>query len=188
MDVFKGKMKMDESFDYSHLLTMNYLILGLHKKTVEDEKGDIIRLELYREYDEASETHTKLAVLEERTYIREATTGILIKRSTDHKWYDPEGNLIARNDVVPKFYTFQKGFKANKRARQNLIDKASMTLLLSVGVDNTKAFWKTLGPDDVKDYRNIGDLAIVNSINTSTESYMTAGVKATVAGILNIVF
>lgn len=168
--------------------TIDYRILGLHKNEIFDAKGDLVLIEYYIDYDDVTDTFSNLAVRETRVYTRDVTTGILVKRETNIDWYDTAGAIGASKSQINKYYTAVKGFESNKQARQNLLNNASMYLLSQVGITDAKAFWKTLGPDDVKDYKNIGDLAIVTSINNSTEPYMTAAIKATLDTILNVTY
>lgn len=168
--------------------TIDYRILGLHKNEVFDSKGDLVLIEYYTGYDGDTDTFSGLAVREERVYTRDTTTGLLTKRETSINWYDSTGTIGTSRNQINKYYTAVKGFESNKKARQNLLNNASMYLLSQVGIDNAKAFWKTLGPDDVNDYKNIGDLNIVTSISNSVEPYMTPTIKATLDTILNVTY
>lgn len=167
---------------------VNYNLLGLHKNEIFDEKGDLVVVQYFVDYDAETGIHSTMAVEERRTYTRDSNTGVLKQRSTDIDWYNTEGSVGASKTQVNKYYTAVKGFESNKKARQNLLNNASMYLLSQVGLTDAKAFWKTLGQDDVKDYKNIGDLSIIDSINNSVESYMNATIKATLVTILNITY
>jgi hypothetical protein len=63
-----------------------------------------------------------------------------------------------------------------------------MYLLGQVGLDDSKAFWKTLNQTVVEDYKEIGDLTLVTEINSSTETYMTPTIKGTLDTILNVTY
>jgi len=167
---------------------LNYNLLGLHKSEIFDANGDLIKVQYFVDYDANTKVFTNLAVEERRTYTRDVNSGVLTQRITDIDWYDSAGVVAASKTQLNKYYSAVKGFESNKKARQNLLNNASMYLLSQVGLLNAKLFWKTLGNDDVKDYKNIGDLAIVSSINNSTEVYMNAQIKATLDVILNVVY
>ena len=165
---------------------LDYSILGYHKESIFDTKGDLVTVNFYLNYDGV--TYSDLRVKETRVYTRDVVTGLLTRRDMTIQWFDTDGVTVIYTKVTTKHYTAQKGYSLNKRARQNLIDTASMYLLSQVGLVDAKAFWKTLSSDAVKDYVSVGDLGIVTEINASAEVYMTVPIKAALDVILNIIY
>jgi len=162
---------------------IDYNILGYHKQEVFDIKGDLTTVNYHKNYDGV--TYSDLKVKEERTYTRDVATGLLIERDTVITWY-LDGNEAGTKNTK-KYYTAQKGFVNNKRARQNLIDKASMYLFSQIGKTDARIFWGLM-KGFVDDYVATGDLALVTEINNSTEIYMTGIIKSTLESILNVVY
>jgi len=164
---------------------INYNILGYHKEETFDSKGDLIILKYYHSYDEQTDTFSNLSVEEIRTYTRDITTGLLTKRETIINWYDDNEVLTETKTNITKYYTAQKGYANNKRARQNLIDKASMYLLSQVGKTDATSFLR-IAKNEISGYV-AGDIQpLLDVISNSTEIYMTATIKATLDVILNI--
>lgn len=201
-DIFKGKMRMDQTMDFSEIVDADYRILGLHQQEIQDTNGDIIILKFYRNYDSENDIFSGIAVNEDRVYTRDTSTGLLKKRETSHTWYDIEGNIIATKTQVQKFYSSKKGFQSNKRARQNLIDKASMYLFSALATNNAGDM--VLTEIEIDDFESLTDSAsskylksntdpLINIITNSTDNtkpefrgYITAGIQQTLLTILNI--
>jgi len=164
---------------------IDYRILGYHKKEIFDTKGDLATVEFYKNYDPGTDTFSNLRVKETRTYTRDAVTGLLTQRDMTIEWYGG-GEILMTTKTTTKFYNAQKGYVANKQARQNLIDKAAMYLVSQVGVPNSKAFWKTVR-NEADDYVNASEVtALINAINASTEPYITQPIKDTLVAMLNV--
>ena len=190
---------MDGSFDYTSNLNIDYRCLGLHKEEVFDINGDIVELNLYREYNDATEIYSEIAVKETRVYIRDAVTGILKKRVTDIKWYDEEGGVILTKTQITKYYTSKKGFRANKKARKNLLEKASVYLYGALmAVDSNTA---EVNKDDFEELTEIAQAKyiksttqpLIDTITNSTDNtkpeyrdYITTGIRDTLLTILNV--
>lgn len=204
-DIFRQKMDMNENlfYDKPFILDNDYRILGLHKDESIDTNGDVHTLSFYRNYDEGTKTFTGLAVQEKRSYFRHSYTGFLTKRITDSiKWYDLEGNVFAEKTSIPKFYNDTKGFEKNKRARQNIVNKASLALFQEL--INANPATADANVDDFQDLTdsavskylksnmtpllNILNNSVVDDGNPSFRSYMTPAIKDSLIGILNIVY
>lgn len=180
----------------------NYNLFGLHKKEYFDSKGDLITLELYKDYDEETQTHTNLAIKENRTYTRDVNTGLLIKRVTQIIWYNVDGEECKTKTNINKYFSPKKGFVANKRARQNLIDNASMYLYSQLMTNN--AGDKTQTDIEVDDFESLTDAAqskyiksntlplldiVTNSIDNTKDEYrvyITEAMQTVLLSILNI--
>lgn len=166
-------------------INVNYNLLGYHKQEIFDNKGDLITLRYFREYDEVNDVFSNKAIEENRTYTRDVTTGLLTKRQTTIDWFDESGNNVATKTNVTKYYSAKKGYAKNKRARQNLIDNASMYLLSQVGQTDATAFLRIV-KSDINGYVG-GDIQpLLDAISSSTETYMTQTIKDTLDVILNV--
>ncbi len=196
---FEGKSKMNGGIDYTKHLDIDYTLFGLHKEEIFDDKGDLIELNLYRQYDDVNEIYSEIAIKEERNYIRNSSTGLLKKRITDIKWYDEDGNVILEKTQVTKFYSKKKGFRANKRARKNLIEKASMYLFgalitadplnAEANVDNFESLTDSAASKYIKsNTQPLIDIITNSTDNTKDEfrDYMTTGMRDTLLTILNV--
>lgn len=179
----------------------DFRLLGLHKKEYFDEYGDLSKIEYYTAYDLPTDTFSELAIVENRIYTRDINTGLLVQRVNTIDWYDIDGAIIQNKNNLTKYYSAQKGFVANKRARQNLIDKSSLYLYSSlIANDGTNAITNV---DDYSELTNEAErnyikgtidpllLIITNSVdNTKPEyrTYITATIKATLLFLLDINF
>ena len=162
------------------LKNVDYSIQGYHKKLVFDNKGDLTEVWYYKNYDTVNDTYSNLMVKETRTYTRGVST-LLERRDMLIEW--GTNGKVSKETV--KYYTPELGYKANKRARQNLIDRASMYLLDSIGLYDSKAFLKII-TSEMANYVD-GDIQpLLDVINSSSETYMTPTVKSTLDSILNI--
>ena len=160
----------------------NYNLKGYHKDLTFDAKGDLVEVSYYKNYDISGKIFSNLQVKESRTYIRGAST-LLEQRNMLIEWYS-ETKIIA-SKTINKYYTSEIGYKANKRARQNLVDKASMYLLSVIGIDDAKNFLEDVS-GSILTYVDGTISPLVNLISTSTETYMTPEIKATLDVILNV--
>lgn len=178
---------------------INYNILGLHKVEHFDGNGDKHRVEYFLNYDEVNEQFIDLAILEERVYTRDANTGLLSLRLMTITWYDTEGVIGIQKIDIPKRYSAKKGFTANKRARQNLIDNASMYLYSQLLVNDPLT--ADANVDDYEGLTNAAQSKYINSnttpllevITNSTDNtkpeyraYITEAMRDTLLGILNV--
>ena len=161
----------------------DYNLLGYQKDSIFDIKGDLVEVNYYQNFDGI--VYSDLKIKEQRTYTRDLSTGILLKRDSVITWY--LDGIEAGIKTTEKYYTTTKGFVSNKRARQNLIDKASMYLFSQIGKTDSRLFWG-ITKGFVDDYVATGDLALVQAINDSTELYMTVVIKAALDVILNVTY
>ena len=184
------------------ITSVNYNLLGLHKKEYFDSNGDLNKLEMYTNYDQQADIYTGLAILEERTYLRDASTGLLKTRTTNITWYDIDGNVNTTKSNVTKFFSAKKGFVANKRARQNIIDKASMYLyqelmITNLGDKNVTDLqidnFETLTSIEQGSYIKSNTTPLISLITNSTDNakdeyrdYITPSVQAVLLSILNV--
>jgi len=178
---------------------INFNILGLHKKEYFDTKGDLIKIELYKSYDEETSIFTNLAITDERTYTRSPQTGLIIKRDTVITWYYEGGEVGHTTSTIEKYYSAKKGFVANKRARRNVIDQASMYLysqLLAndaVNADSNVDDFESLTNSAQSKYINSNIQPLLDIITNSTDNtkdeyrdYITAAMQTVLLGILTI--
>lgn len=101
-------------------------------------------------------------------------------------WY--RNNLVvATKAMPPKHYSAKQGYQANKRARANLIDTASMYLLSAVGKENATAYLVTLG-NNMSFYKDGNITPLIDQIASATEPYMTETVKTQLNNILNVTY
>ena len=196
-EVFPKPFQMTgDSEDCRHL---NFGLYGLHKRETIDSKGDTIRVEYFKDYDPGTTTFSNIAVDENRTYSRDVNTGLAISKVTDIDWYDDEGNIQAQKQSITKYYTLEKGFRINKRARKALIDQASM-YLFGVLIGNNPLTAEA----NVDDFQDLTDSAVskyiksnmqplLDIITNSTEAaepefraYMTADIRDGLLTILNV--
>lgn len=179
----------------------DFRLLGLHKKEYFDQYGDLFKIEYYTEYNIQTDMFSGLAIVENRTYTRDVVTGLLYMRTTNIEWYDVDGNVMQTKTNLTKFYSAQKGFTANKQARQNLIDRASIYLYSALmGIDPTTAVvnvddYSALTNEAERNYIKGTIDPLLEIISNSTDnlkpeyrSYITAEIKATLLAILDITY
>ena len=75
-----------------NLLDVDYSILGYHKESIFDSKGDLVTVNFYINYDGV--TYSDLRVKETRVYTRDVVTGLLTKRDMTIQWFDDDGLTI----------------------------------------------------------------------------------------------
>ena len=177
----------------------NFHLYGLHKRETFDSKGDIIRVEYFKDYDPVTPEFSNLAVDETRTYTRDANTGLPVSKATNIDWYDDQGNIQAQKLSVTKYYSPENGFVLNKKSRKSLIDKASMYLYSAlIAADPLTA------EANVEDFEDLTDLAqskyvksnmqpLIDIIANSTDNtkpeyrdYITTTIRDTLLLILNV--
>lgn len=163
---------------------VDYRIQGYQKKPTFDAKGDLVSVEYYRHYDESTDEYSVLKVRETRVYTRDVNT-LLKKREMNIQWFKGTSVMAEKNTV--KFYTPEQGYDANKRARRNLINRASMYLLNEVGLTNGKAFLDTVS-SAIATYVDGSIQPLLDGISNSSETYMTATIKGTLDTILNVTY
>lgn len=182
----------------------DFRLFGLHKKEYFDEKGDLVKIEYYKNYDEVNDIHIDLAILEERIYTRDASNALLSKRENTITWFDVDGNINEKKQNITKYYSAKKGFEANKRARQNLLDKASMYLFQALITNASGNF--TLAEQQTEDFDVLTDDAqsqyvkstmqpLITIITNSTDNtkseyrdYITEEIKIVLLSILDITY
>lgn len=185
--------------DNSNPESIDFNILGLHKKEYFDANGDLTKIELFLDYDSVNDVYIDLAVVEDRTYTRSATTGLIIKRETVISWYDESGSVAKTSTTIAKYYSAKKGFTANKRSRQNIIDNASMYLFSQLAANDYPT--ADANVDDFEDLTNSAQSKYINSntqplldiITNSTDNtkpeyrdYITPAIQTALLSILTI--
>lgn len=178
---------------------LDYNILGLHKKEYFDANGDLYKIELYNDYNQETGVFTNLAVVEDRVYTRDSSTGLIIKREITITWYYEDGSVGNVRENVYKYYSSKKGFVANKRSRQNIIDQASMYLYSQLLENDAPT--ADANVDDFESLTNSSQSKYVNSniepllliVTNSTDNtkpeyrtYITAAIQTVLLGILTV--
>ena len=193
MNLFKKPFRATgKAYDITNV---NYNLLGLHKKEYFDSNGDLNKLELYVNYNQATDVYTNLAIKEDRVYTRDSNTGLLTTRSTDITWYDMDGGVNATKSNQTKYFSAKKGFVANKRARQNLVDNASMYLYSQLMQNNGGD--KTLTDTQIDAFEDMTDSAqskyiksnanpLLDIVTNTTESYITEAIRTVLLSILDV--
>jgi hypothetical protein len=197
--IFKTFKAKNTNFD---ITGENYNLFGLHKKEYFDSLGDLTKIELYTDYDAENDIYTGLAIKEDRAYTRDSSTGLLNTRITNITWYDIDGGINYTKSNITKYFSAKKGFVANKRARQNLIDNASMYLYSELMIANLGD--KTATDLQVDDFESLTDSAqskyvksnmtpLMDIITNSTDNtkpeyraYITEAIKTVLLSILNV--
>lgn len=164
--IFKENFRATKEHIDPELVDFN--ILGLHKKEYFDSFGDLIKIELYQTYDEPSGTHIDLAVVENRVYTRSASTGLITKREITITWYYENGEIGNVVESRTKYYSAKKGFRANKRARKNIIDQASMYLFQQLMSNDP-----TTADVNVDDFESLTDSASSKYIKSNMDPLLT---------------
>ncbi len=192
----------------------DFTVKGYHKDITTDSKGDFIKIVYLENYDTVTKTGIP-KVIEDRTYERDAQTGLMINRITDIYWL--EGNAVIAHEKHYKSYPPDKGYKANKKARKNIIETASMWFyseMLDVaylGVDPEDPDYVNLlttalknATDNVLEFEDLTNKAegqyiksntdklldIINSVDDveseNYRAYVTPTMKGTLLAILDI--
>jgi hypothetical protein len=195
----KGRLRFDDTMDYGNLLDNDYRLVGYHKKETFDSKGDLILLEFFNSYNDEESAFKNLMIKETRVYERNLNTSLPVKRTTNITWYNDEGDVVLSKVDVIKIYSNKKGFVANKRARRNIIDNASMYFygqLMNNDYSTSQA-----NADDFEDLTNSesskyikGNIQpLISSVTNSTDEskseyreYMTLGMRDEIINIINI--
>jgi len=162
----------------------DYRIKGYQKKPTIDANGDLVIVEYFKDYDETTKQYSNLKVKETRVYTRDSST-LLMKRDMTIQWFS--GGKETAVVTTQKFYTAEQGYSANKRARQNLINRASMYLLSEVGLTDGKTFLNGV-TGEISTYVDGSIQPLVDAIANSTEPFMTLTIKGTLDTILNVTY
>ena len=180
---------------------LDFRIYGMHKRETFDGNGDLTLLEYFKDYDAVASTFSGIAVKENRIYVRDATTGLPLTRITDIDWYDEDGNVQLSKLQITKYFSAKKGFVANKRARRNIIEKASMYLYsaliqsdpanVSVNIDNFESLTDSAASKYIKsNTQPLLDIITNSTDNTKPEyrDYITTEIRAILLAILNVTY
>ena len=165
----------------------DYRLNGYHKEKIYDDKGDVVQVNFYKNYNPVTETYTQLKVRENRTVERDATTGVPNKVTVDIEWFKSDETTVIAGKQLEKYINGFDGQQMNQNARVNLVTKAQGYLLQSVGLENTKELGEDVGIERSA-YISGTTQSLIDAVNNSTRPYMTAEVKATVTAILNVTF
>jgi hypothetical protein len=187
--VLKSVKSVNTEYTIDNLDEINYdfRLNGLHKKKEFDDKGDLVKVEYYQNYDENTSVYSNLKITETRTYTRDANSKLLIKRDNIIDWKEDDGVTNKKTKSTTKHYDSQSGYDNNKRAKRNIINKASMYLFFSIGEVNAKAFLVIIATE-ISIYIDGNNQPLLDLISNSTETYMTTEVKATLNTILDVQF
>jgi hypothetical protein len=161
---------------------IDYNIQGYHKDLTFDSKGDLRQVLYYRQYNPVTQEYSILKIKESRVYTRGGST-LLEQRDMVIEWYGG-GEVMATKNTT-KYYSAELGYEANKRSRHNLINKASMYLLSTVGLTEAKNFLDS-SSGSISTYIDGNIQPLLDLILASTEPYMTPTVKGILDAILNI--
>ncbi len=188
--------KLTGRYDADELLIIDYDILGLHKqRTI--TKGELREINYYRNYDQVN--YTDLVIKENRRYVRNPATGLLVYRLLDIYWYNTNNEIGFSIQNRAKHYTFQESREEMKIRRTNIIADAEKYLLylliqnavteLGVEQGQPAGFIQSLeflgSVKFEKDYYidGIGQ-PLENAISNATQTYMTQTIKDAILDII----
>ena len=164
----------------------DYRIQGYMKKNVYGTNGDLITVEYYGQYDSQTQTYSNLIVKEIKTIERDINFGIPFQENIEIVWYKSDGSVIAQKNIL-KVIDINDGQKINQNSRTNLTTKAQGYLIQTVGLANTKELGVDISSERSA-YISGATQALIDAVNNSSRTYMTAEVKASVVAILNVTF
>ncbi len=145
-------------------------IFGLFEKGALDEKGDVVLLEMYKDYDEGTGLYDKLAVKETRTYQRNVVGG-MEKRITNIQWYYENGKKANNEKDTQKFFSAAESMTQNQKSRTNLVNKAGTDLVM----DLIKQYGPTEGEDKAQEFlASLTDVGAIYMQAINIEPLVTA--------------
>lgn len=111
----------------------DYNILGFHKKRL-IIKGELIKIDYYRNFNPLNNEYSDLVVSEERVFNRNQI-GLVQYRQMNIKWYLKNGEIGCSKNTI-KYYSPTESIDEGKNRRENIISEAKLCVLLSVGQSN----------------------------------------------------
>lgn len=159
--------------------------IGLYEDVTLDEKGRISIITFYRNYDFDTRTPS-IPLVRERYSFTEDALGFVKLRNKKIDYYDELQNIVYTNETIQdKPYNFMTAKAEGERRRKNLIDKATLSLINSVGLANAISFSSSLA-SQINSYVFGSDTAsLKNSITNAVQAFMTQEIKDSVLEILN---
>ena len=185
-------------------LNSDYRIIGYYKKDEDtfltdapnsafDEKGDLVKVQYFQDYDEVTKSFLKKRIEENRVYERNAI-GLLTKRTIEHKWFDEFENEIGNKTTI-KVYSSAKAYSLQKRASEVLINRASIYLIGAIATNNSgdyalamqkaKQFLEEVSTEKSL-YIDQNKELLLTAITNTTNADITQDIKNTLIQILNI--
>jgi hypothetical protein len=164
----------------------DYRTKGFHKKETFDNKGFLTKIEFYKEYDFTTDTYTNLMVDETREFVRDLNTGIPFKRVSTILLYDGNGHLMTTK-IHEKYYTLIQGMSANELARKNVVNKAILYLLFTIGDEPTQTLSAEFMPS-LQAYYLSNIAPLINTITNSVNPYLTSEIKTILLDMLNFTY
>ena len=167
---------------YEDPSSVNFDIQGLHKKRTVI-KGELRRIDYYKEFVYSSNTYNDLYLTEYRDYTRDAI-GIVQYRTMTVEWYREDETIGLVKEYPLKFYSQEEAIQEGIDRRNNMIAFAKTTLLNGLKdiygepTNQTYAFDLLLSVKTQMDYFSQGyTQPLRDAITGSTKPYLTQGIK-----------
>jgi len=128
------------------IANINYNFLGLHKEETIDDKGCLVTVNMYKNYD--GETFSDLAIKDEYVYYFNAQD-LVTHRNETITWYKEDGSVGVTKQII-KYYNLNDAIKEGVKRRQNLVDKAKAYGLATIegthesGLPNSYYWFSTM--------------------------------------------
>lgn len=109
---------------------IDYNILGLHKKRTFN-KGELILVEYYGDYDLQTKEYSDLVLKEERTYHRDADL-LAYQRDMKVTWYLIDDS-VGDCKETKKFYAPDESIREGIKRRDNIISNVKLSIFFLLG-------------------------------------------------------
>ncbi len=163
---------------------IDYDVLGFHKKRT-IIKGELRRVEYYKNYTPSSQTYSDLVVSEFRDYIRDEI-GIVQYRNQTSNWILND-NTTGLTINFTKYYTPEEGIQEGIDRRGNMISFAKTALLDGLKqvygepANQSYSFDMLTSVKTQMEYFNQGyTQPLRDAVSASTKAYLTVGIKEAV--------
>ena len=136
-------------------------------------KGEVTKVEYFRNYDQPTNTYSDLIVQEDITNFRQ--NGFVAYREMLITWYLEDDTPSPSTKLRTKYYSGEEAIAEGKRRRGNIINEIEINVVGMIAVAEGIS---------IEDAAAIGE-AFLNSLNTEVTGYVRSGNTALITAVEN---
>lgn len=159
---------------------IDYDILGLHKKRT-IIKGELIKVEYYKDFNTGNSEYSDLVIKEERVYNRNEI-GLAQYRQMEISWYLNNEDVGMTVDTM-KFYTPKESIDEGKIRRLNIVSEAKIYSLNTIGQQYSFDLLNDLKVN-IDLYIDGYKTLLINEIQSIDKPYLSLEIKNNLIDIL----
>ena len=150
---------------------INYDTKGYQKKRTFNNKGELIIVEYYKNFDIMTQTFSDLVIKENREYLR--VDGWVYLRQMNIEFYLSDGSIGCKKNTI-KYYDDLSSYQEGKDRKNNIINQISMFVLSQIGESNAKDFLNECA-SLIDIYIKGNPTLLLEYVSNSEQEYMLIG-------------